>query len=211
MSYLPHALMFDSPQSFARYLSATDLEWAQGVTLHHTWRPNLAMRPEGFTAQHILNLRSYYEKDLGWSAGPHFFVDDKRVWVFCDPNKPGVHAKSYNRDHLAIEVLGNYDKDQDDPFSGRGHDAWKNAAWATAALLEQMGQLAGFNFHRHDPRTDKTCPGTQVEEAWFEALVNAALETGDAAPEEDEVIDRKAVVACIEAIEWQLGKLRDLL
>jgi len=68
----------------------------QFVVVHHTASPNLSQRPNGFTDQHLINLKYYYEHVMNWNGAPHFFVDDKGIILFQALNKPGVHAKSYN-------------------------------------------------------------------------------------------------------------------
>lgn len=63
-------------------------------------------------------VRDYYIS-LGWSAGPHLFVDDRCIWLFTPMNTIGVHAKEGNSYHdaqgklhytLGIEVVGWYGK-----------------------------------------------------------------------------------------------------
>ena len=82
------------------------------------------------------NLAHYYGKKLGWSAGPHLFTDEDQIFGLSPLTRPGTHARSYNRTHIGIEVLGNYDKE--DPKSGRGLQCWKTAAEATAILLKRI-------------------------------------------------------------------------
>jgi len=38
--------------------------------------PSLAQRPDGFVAEHLANLRYFYEVTKGWPSAPHLFVDD---------------------------------------------------------------------------------------------------------------------------------------
>lgn len=133
------------------------------VTLHHTATPSLAQRPKGFTAQHLQNLRSYYENDLGWSGAPHIFIDDqpKGIIVFQRLDCRGVHAASFNRNSWAIEMLGNYDTE--DPNSGRGKKVVDTAINCIKAMNEflKIGPET-LKFHRDDPKTKKSCPGLRV-------------------------------------------------
>ncbi|MEZ0325874.1 MAG: hypothetical protein ACAH95_08200, partial [Fimbriimonas sp.] len=39
------------------------------IVLHNTAIPKLSQRPHGFTAEHMVGLKHYYE-GLGWSGGP---------------------------------------------------------------------------------------------------------------------------------------------
>ncbi|MBK8453625.1 MAG: N-acetylmuramoyl-L-alanine amidase [Thiofilum sp.] len=146
--------------------------WCKAITLHHTYAPSLAQRPNGLTTQHINNIQHFYETDCNMSSGPHFFVDDKRILGMSDPLRTGAHARSFNGFSLGIEVLGNYDTE--DPLNGRGLNCWLNAAQLTAILANWLGLSiteTTIKFHREDPKTQKTCPGTKVNKAWFIDLV----------------------------------------
>lgn len=136
------------------------------VVLHHTASPSLAMRPQGFTDQHLKNLLHYYETTMGWSGAPHLFIDDRAdgIIVFQRLDRKGVHAKSFNSDSWGIEMLGYYDKE---PFhTGRGAKVRDNAMAALAAMCERIGVGADtIKFHRDDPKTTKSCPGRLVDKA----------------------------------------------
>ena len=168
--------------AFIAYLVGKDLSWADSVTIHHTGSPNLRQRSKGLIIQHIKNIHYFYTTERRkrgkkpWSAGPHLFVDDIDINGMSSLEERGVHAVSFNRRSIAIEVLGNYDSE--DPKSGRGLKCWKIAAQATAALLIHMGKEANektIHFHRDDPKTSKSCPGTRVKKEWFIALVLEAM------------------------------------
>ena len=153
------------------YVRSADPRWVRGITIHHTAAPNLAQRPNGFLETHMHNLRSYYQ-GLGWSAGPHFFIDEDQAWAFSPLTKPGIHAKSFNRSHIGIEMLGDYDRE--DPWSGRGLQVLTMTAAIVAELLRSLNlDPSAVNFHRDDPRTDKTCPGSRIEKARFLKLIQA--------------------------------------
>jgi hypothetical protein len=165
-----------SPETLREYLqSLSHPLWATAITLHHTAAPSLAQRPHGFTAQHLRNLREYYELELHWRAGPHLFVDEQQLWGMTEFRERGVHASSFNGHAIGIEVLGDYDSE--DPLSGRGLACWTNAAAAAAVLMDWLGVSPSPTtvlFHRDDPRTSKTCPGKKVEKAWFLRLMREA-------------------------------------
>lgn len=148
--------------------------WAKTITLHHTASPSLAQRPKGFIAQHIVNMRDYYQ-GLGWKSGPHLYADDDQVWFMSPLTEKGVHAVSFNSTSIGIEVLGDYD--EEDPFNGRGLDCWHTAASATRSLAKWLGitpTTDTIKFHRDDPKTSKTCPGTKIKKDWFLSLVNGS-------------------------------------
>lgn len=169
-----------TPATLASELAKTKPpKWINGITLHHTAAPSLEQRPRGFTAQHLENLRDYYSKQLGWKAGPHFFVDDDQVFGLSPWTEPGIHAVSFNSTHIGIEVLGDYDTE--DPTTGRGLACWQTAAATVRVLLKWLGwkdSAAEFanavNFHRNDPKTTKTCPGQRVTRGFFLGLLNDA-------------------------------------
>ena len=135
------------------------------ICIHHTGAPSLGQRPDGFTEQHMRNLRDYY-RGKGWSAGPHWFVDDHQAWAFTPMTERGVHAVSFNRDAIGIEMLGNYDIE--DPASGRGAEVIRRTGHLVALLMGQFDiPAADILFHRDDPQTDKTCPGGKIARRWF--------------------------------------------
>jgi hypothetical protein len=167
-----------SVDDFTHYLSTvTRPKWVKGVTLHHSASPNLAQRPSGLSPQHMRNIASFYRNELGWSAGPHLFIDDTNTGILgmTPLTVKGVHARSFNSTHIGIEVLGDYD--YEDPKTGRGLACWKNAAMATRLLLEWAGLPdTAVNFHRNDPKTKKTCAGKKVTLEWFLSLLKEGIE-----------------------------------
>jgi hypothetical protein len=172
-----------TPASLSEYLKKrVRPSWIDSITMHHTAEPSLKQRPNGLTIQHIINIREYYKKPKevkgkmkpGWKSGPHLFIDEDEVFGMCDFASKGVHAVSFNASSLGIEVLGFYDKDIEDPKSGRGLRCWMNAAATVRVLLDWLA-LAKSNktilFHRDDPETTKSCPGTAVTKDWFLDLI----------------------------------------
>ncbi len=199
-----------SPEEFRRYLRTVNLSWASGCTIHHMAAPDLSQRPRGLTAQHLENLRHYYGTELGWSAGPHLFVDDDQIWGLSLLDRPGVHARSFNRTHIGLEVLGNYDRE--DPTTGRGARCWETAAKAVAAILDAAGwDTNAINGHRDDPQTSKTCPGKLVDIQAFRRLVGSAKQGTDhqsadrVDPRDEEIRER------LGHLQWQLDRLRELM
>jgi len=153
---------------FREYVSGLNWEaWRPYfIVLHHTAVPSLAQRPQGLTHQHILHLEKYYRDEMGWSAGPHLFVDDWLIWVFTPLTTPGVHAKSFNAHSLGVEMLGNYDVEAFD--SGRGLAVQQNAVAAIAILSEVLKiNPESMMCHRDEPNTSKTCPGNNVDKDVF--------------------------------------------
>lgn len=145
------------------------------VVLHNTAFPDLAMRPLGFQQQHMANMTTDYRDKKKWSAGPHLFVDDHKIWAFTPLTTQGVHSPSWNDVAIGVEMLGQYSKDEFD--SGRGLAVRKNAVQAVASLSRALGLSPDtIRLHKEDPRTDhKDCPGKSVSKPAFVAEVKAAL------------------------------------
>jgi len=145
------------------------------IVLHNTATPSLEQRPNGFNQQHMLNLVKFYRDEQGWSAGPHLFIDDKKIWVFTPLTMSGVHSPSWNKIALGIEMLGNYASES---FStGRGLAVRNNAVAAIATLSAILGlDPATMKLHKEDPATTHACPGKNVKKAEVIAEVQALIQ-----------------------------------
>jgi N-acetylmuramoyl-L-alanine amidase len=155
-----------TPVQFDKY--CRKLQWTEWqpsfIVLHNTGSPSLTDRPSGFTNQHMLNLEHYYKVQQGWTAGPHLFVDDRRIWAFTPLTSPGTHSPSWNKLTLGIEMLGNYDKDVFD--KGRGLKVQRNTIAAMASLCAVLKlDPQEMRLHREDPLTTHACPGSKVMKA----------------------------------------------
>lgn len=174
MSYKNVGLVWTA-QSLEQYLSQIKApDWCSAICLHHTAAPSLLQRPRGFTVQHIINMRDFYI-DKGWKSGPHFYIDEDQVFGMTPATEKGVHAVSFNSSAIGIEVLGDYD--EENPFSDRGLQCWQNAAATVNVLLKWLNTKADAKtilFHREDPKTSKTCPGTKINKSWFLDMLLAA-------------------------------------
>lgn len=161
-------------EQFARYLAELKFgAWVpELIVVHHCGAPSLAQRPQGFIPQHMQNLKSFYE-GKGWSAGPHLFIDDHAAWLFSPMTARGVHAVSFNRNSIGIEMLGDYDSE--DPTTGRGLAVVRLTAKVVKLLMRKLGKdTSCIRFHRDDPKTTKSCPGKKITKEWFlEQVANA--------------------------------------
>lgn len=206
MGYTLVGRSWKTSAEFQKFLKKQDLSWVKGITMHHTAYPSLAMRPDGLTDQHIKNIANYYKNELGWSAGPHLFIDDHRIMGMSSLEAPGTHAKSFNRSHIGIEVLGNYDSE--DPNAGRGRICWYHAEIAVRAILEKTGlKVQAVNGHRDDPKTSKTCPGTKVDLNEFRnGIFNSTVPPQS--PPESPGLSEEEINRIADAIIWQAMKLK---
>ena len=152
-----------SPEEFDEYCH--HLQWTAWrpsfIVLHNTAIPSLAQRPNGFSPQTIKGLESFYRDTQKWSAGPHLFIDDKKIWVFTPLTVSGVHSPSWNKLALGIEMLGDYSKESFN--TARGLKVRKSAIAAMATLCGILGlDPQGIRLHREDPLTTHACPGANV-------------------------------------------------
>jgi hypothetical protein len=122
---------------FVTYLDSYDVGsiLPDYIVFHHTANPAASYAPlanapnwdrneSGLTEELIRvkrksqldGLMRYYRDTLGWTAGPHLFIDEKYIWLFTPLADIGIHAKWGNsfrqggRLHygVGIEVIGYY-------------------------------------------------------------------------------------------------------
>lgn len=164
-----------TPDEFDAYVAG--LEWKswvpQFITLHNTASPKLTDRPNGFQPNNINGLVSWYRDSQGWSAGPHLFIDDKKIHVFTDLRTTGVHSPSWNSIALGIEMLGDYSYESF--TSGRGLQVRYNTTRAMAALSKKLGFPSdSWKFHVQDTRSTHDCPGKLARNCRAELVAEIA-------------------------------------
>lgn len=150
-------------------------------------------------------MQDFY-KEKGWHSGPHLFADDDQLWGMSPLTEPGVHAVSFNKTSIGIEVLGDYDSES--PTTGRGLECWKVAAQATKVLLDWLKLPANTRtvlFHRDDPKTSKSCPGKLITKGWVLSMI-----TGAASPVVTPVAPIPAVVPNTQQYKVVSTYLKDL-
>lgn len=221
MSFADVGKSYDTPEDLYSHLRALRTgealgHWKpQGIVMHHTYFPDLSMRPEGFDAQLIKNAAHGYVHDRGWRSGPHLFIDDHKAWGMTPFTEPGTHAVSFNRTRFGVEVLGNYDTDADKE-SPRGRKCWIKAAQYVAAICAAMRWDATARTivgHRDDGATDRTCPGTKIDLELFRDNVRgwlATLSFGKKIPPFPQGVDRVKVQESLASIASQVEKLRQM-
>jgi hypothetical protein len=150
-----------SPMQFREYVSSLSFSsWKpEFIVLHHTGPPiTLAQWHRVPGEQQIQQLANYWGEQLHWSGGPHLIIDDRVIWVVNPLTKPGIHAPSWNKISIGIEMVGDYDAEslQD--------DVRNNTLQALAILDTALGLKADtLRFHCEDPKTRQlTCPGANV-------------------------------------------------
>lgn len=166
------------------------------IVWHNTAAPTLAQwhataeqdKDKGLApgTTRIANLERYFRNDRGWSGAPHFFIADDLIWVFNPLDKPGVHSPSWNSRSIGIEMVADFDREDDD--SGAGLKVRNNTIFVTAVLCEAFGldPHAAIKLHREDPKTTHACPGKDFADDKTEAVnAVAALLAGGEHSEHD--------------------------
>lgn len=166
------ALELKTIEEFKAYLHGLNYSnWRpSGIVQHNTASPTLDQWWHGGTppAQRMENLKNYYSNEMGWSAGPHAFVDGVSYWIMTDFNVSGVHSPSWNATRLGIEMVGDYDSESDE--SGMGAKVMD----MTVALFGECCAFFGWEpnndkikQHKEDPATSHDCPGANVIKSEF--------------------------------------------
>lgn len=177
---------FPTIDGFMAYLRTVKfVAWRPAyITMHHTGNPDLALwRSYGSRKtpisdeQWMSNLATYYATNLGWRSGPQFFITPSNYCVLSLPERPGVHAVSFNANSWGVECVGNFDRGKDVLTP----DLLDKYAMGMAALHIAAGlqpdpykfKRSGLHFHRDDPLTSKTCPGSSIAKP---TMVKAVLD-----------------------------------
>jgi hypothetical protein len=158
-----------------------DLRWTDwkpsGVTLHNTAGPTLAQWAESGPNHdaRIRNLESYYEQQLGWHSGPHLFISRNFINGFANILLPGVHASCFNRTHIGVEMVGDFNAEEFE--SGDGALVRDNAIFAVATLMKKLGldPKTDLNFHVQCAHDNHDCPGKKVNRPLMIQRVAAAM------------------------------------
>jgi len=157
-----------TPAEFEDYVRSLKFDsWRpQFVVLHNTGDPTFAEWHAVPTERRLKGLESYYRDDQQWSAGPHLFVADDKIWAFTPLTTPGVHSPSWNNVSWGVEIVGDYDHEV---FRS---DVRDNVIAALTTLHMAIGlDPQSLRLHKEDPKTThKYCPGTRVSKS---DIVNA--------------------------------------
>ena len=140
------------------------------IHVHHTWKPERA----DFRGHETIEAMRRFHMDQRWSdIAQHLTIDPQGgLWTGRNWNLPPVSAKGHNGTSdvgpFMIEMIGNFDVGHD-PFDGPQRDA---AIRVVEHVLRIYGLPAGaIKFHRELSNNQKTCPGTGIDRAAFEAAV----------------------------------------
>lgn len=161
-------------EEFRRYVET--VRWANWrpsfIIWHNTAEPTLARWMKSaeqdrarslFPGQtRINNLETYFRNNNGWTGCPHLFIANDYIWVMNPLNAKGVHSPSYNSTSIGIEMIGDFDSEDDD--SGEGLRVKRNTIFATAVLCDALGidPRTHILLHKEDKRTTHDCPGKNI-------------------------------------------------
>lgn len=137
--------------------------------IHHTWKPDYSDFNGKNHQQLQQSMKNYHVNTNGWSdIGQHFTLFPDGVWMLGrDLNKDPASILGWNTGAIAVEMVGNFDK---------GHDvmtkAQKDAIYeVTEFVIEQMKLTP--HFHRDNPTSGKTCPGSGIDrDIFFKEVAN---------------------------------------
>lgn len=141
------------------------------IVWHNTAAPTLAQWldsekkdiAEGRTPgqARILNLQDYF-KSRGWSSGPHAFIAPDYIWAFTPFNKKGTHSPSWNGISIGLEMVADFDSEDDE--TGPGLQVKNNCIALTAILCDRLGlnPETAIKLHKEDRLTTHACPGRNI-------------------------------------------------
>jgi hypothetical protein len=142
--------------------------------IHHTWKPNhqsWESKPDGFYWNIVMRR---YHKSIGYQdIAQHLTLLPDGMWVTGrDFNIDPASIKGWNTGAFCIEMLGNFDKNND-VLKGKQ----ENAIYAFCNWFCRYTGLdidTDIKFHRDSPTAGKTCPGTGINKSWFLKQVKEA-------------------------------------
>lgn len=144
------------------------------ITLHHTWRPNIADYKGRST---IEGIHRYQTRELGWSdVAFHLAIaPDGVVWLGRDLNKNPASVAGHNVGQLMVELI--LDGDEELPTTEQATAAGLMLDYLLQRFQLKASEVFGPDrgFHR-DYSAGKTCPGLKITKMmvmeWIEKARN---------------------------------------
>lgn len=144
------------------------------VHLHHTWRPT---KSQFRGLRTVEAMRRFHVETKGWSdIAQHLTIDPQGgLWTGRPWDRPPASAKGHNGSTesgpFMIEMVGDFDHGAD-CLDGEQRRA---VIEVVAALLHRF-ELGVGNLRFHNEFSNKSCPGTSVDQETLQTEVSAALE-----------------------------------
>lgn len=136
--------------------------------IHHTWKP----AHSSFDGENHIKLQEgmyhYHTVVNGWDdIGQHLTLFPDGKWLTGRPfHKTPASISGWNTGALAVEMLGNFDLPGTGEFNSLGYDRLEGRQREEILKLikyfiDRYGEKT-IIFHRDNPNTKKTCPGTSL-------------------------------------------------
>lgn len=173
-------ILFTTVQDWIDYLANPAIRarldaWADGVTVHHTWRPTVAQWRANSGAANLKGLIRTWRDDNGWSTGPNMIIAPEGIYLASGVDGPGIHATVCNGKYVGIEVVGNYDLGYwQEPIRSFVFGAVVALCKAMRITPAQVISRRRVNGHRECNST-KTCPGKAIDIDKFRRDVAALM------------------------------------
>ncbi|TCO74836.1 glucosaminidase domain-containing protein [Marinisporobacter balticus] len=133
------------------------------IHLHHTWKPTKKTYALATDKEKVIyGMWRYHTKTLNWKdIGQHVTVSpDGLIWDGRDLNTIPASISGQNKNAFAIEMIGNFDKEQE-----KLDGVQLNAVKKLIKGLFDLFHTERLVFHRE--YSNKTCPGTSLNKALF--------------------------------------------
>ena len=135
------------------------------IHLHHTWRPNHSQYRGLTTLEAMFNVHT---QENSWSdIAQHVSIaPDGTIWTGRNWNAPPASARGFNGNgHVGpfmIEMIGDFDRGKDVLEREQ-----RQAVLAVIARVQQRFDLSPESLRFHNALSDKSCPGSAIEEKGF--------------------------------------------
>jgi hypothetical protein len=133
--------------------------------VHHTWKPNHNDFNGGNHLALQKGMKNYHVNTLGWNdIGQHISVfPDGAIVTGRDFSKTPASIRGHNTGAFAMEIIGNFDK---------GNDELAGKQLISVLKITKHFIDANVDVVFHREHSNKTCPGTSVNKKTFIKLAN---------------------------------------
>lgn len=154
--------LFTTVADFTQYVAQVNLEWAEGVTIHHTWRPTVAQWQSTTGANNLKGLVRTWRDTNGWNTGPNMVIAPEGIYLASGITAAGIHAGICNHDHIGIEIVGDYDNQGwQEPIKSFVYGAVSALANGLRLTRDDIINKHLVNGHR-ECNSPKSCPGKAI-------------------------------------------------
>lgn len=161
-------ILFTTVADFEAYVMRPEVRakldgWADGATVHHTWKPTRA----GWTLHNgrtnLMGLVKTWRDTNGWSTGPNLIIAREGIYLASGLDGPGIHAGVCNGKYVGAEVVGDYDDEYwQEPIRSFVFGAFVSLARAMRLTTDDIIVKKRINGHR-ECNSLKSCPGKAID------------------------------------------------